>query len=1003
MRRKGRSRWVSLLSLAAMAALPLAGLSGARAGDEPTAAENPPTPTPPPTASSTTLPATPPFIRPVDKGKFKDFNEVTKDAEKIEGLFTLHKTGDHLYAEILPNQFNQPLLTPVMIARGMANTGMPVGNDEAVLVFKRVGDRVQVISRNIHHKAPAGTPLEKAVRQNYVDSILMALPIIAINPMRGAVLIDLSDIFMTDFAQLGLGSIDRNRSTWTKVKGFPNNMELEMETTFSASGRRGSDSGVPDSRGLTVVIHYSIVKTPDAGYRPRVADERVGYFLNAHKDFGGNNPDTNLVRYINRWRLEKADPKAKLSSPKKQIVWYVEDNVPLEYRPYVEEGILEWNKAFEKIGYRNVIAVRWAEPGRDDFDPEDINYCTFRWVTTDAGFARSCFRANPLTGEMIDGDVIFDSSFIRAWQNEYALLVGSTTTAEGEDEVTPLAYGEIISPILASKMGYGSPAGMPSNALGALNRTPGQMIPELIPADQGMLQWQLAKNLSRFGDLATCQRRSGLSQDFGLAAMVLAGPDSPAAPAPAANADKDKKDEDKNKDKDKKDEDKDKKKPEPKHQLPEEFLGQALKEVVMHEVGHSLGLRHNFKASTMLTADQLNDTSITREKGLTGSVMDYNPVNIAPKGTKQGDYYSTTLGPYDYWAIEYGYKQIDGNEEAELKKIASRAPEPDLAYATDEDVVLNNDPYVNRWDLGSDPREFSKNRIALASELLKDLDDRVVRDGESWTRMRRAFSILLNQWGNAATLSSQYIAGQSISRDYKADKDGRDPIEPISGETQRENLQFLVENILTDKPFEFSPAVLRRLGNERWMHWNAPVRRNADITVFERILGIQKIVLGQCLSGSTLSRLQNQQLQADHGTSPLRIDEVFRALTDGIWADLDKLPTNDDKDSKAGLSVIRRNLQREHLRRLGEMAIGSGGGSLSDDFGFVILIGGGNASVPADARALARLHLREIRDQIAKQLDAKGGKLDDTTRAHLEESKEKITRILDAQVNVRDL
>ena len=101
----------------------------------------------------------------------------------------------------------------------------------------------------------------------------------------------------------------------------------------------------------------------------------------------------------------------------------------------------------------------------------------------------------------------------------------------------------------------------------------------------------------------------------------------------------------------------------------------------MHEVGHSLGLRHNFKASTMLNADQLNDTAITHAKGLVGSVMDYSPINIAPKGKKQGDYYSTTLGPYDYWAIEYAYKPVDGDEASELKKIAARAPEPDLVYA----------------------------------------------------------------------------------------------------------------------------------------------------------------------------------------------------------------------------------------------------------------------------------------------------------------------------------
>ena len=181
---------------------------------------------------------------------FRDFNEVTRQAEKTEGLFTLYKTGDHLYAEIRPDQFNQPLLTPVTIARGMAQAGMPVGDDDRVLIFRRVGERIQIVQRNIHYKAPAGTPIEKAVKQNFTDSVLMALPIVALNPMRGgAVLIDLSDVFMTDFAEIGMGSIDRSRSQWSKVKGFPNNMELELEATYTGgfrrmgSGRSGSGVG----------------------------------------------------------------------------------------------------------------------------------------------------------------------------------------------------------------------------------------------------------------------------------------------------------------------------------------------------------------------------------------------------------------------------------------------------------------------------------------------------------------------------------------------------------------------------------------------------------------------------------------------------------------------------------------------------------------------------------------------------------------------------------------
>ena len=135
-------------------------------------------------------------------------------------------------------------------------------------------------------------------------------------------------------------------------------------------------------------MHYSLCKTPDAGYHPRTADYRVGHFFNAVTDFANPIPDTNAKRMINRWRLEKANPKAKLSPPKKQIIWYIEDNVPEEYRPYVQEGILEWNKAFEKIGFKDAIAVRWQHE-RDDFEPEDINYCTLRWITTGSTFAMS--------------------------------------------------------------------------------------------------------------------------------------------------------------------------------------------------------------------------------------------------------------------------------------------------------------------------------------------------------------------------------------------------------------------------------------------------------------------------------------------------------------------------------------------------------------------------------------------------------------------------------------
>lgn len=904
---------------------------------------------------------------PVKRKKYKDFSEVTKGAKKYEGLFRMYEVDDHLYAEIRPSQFNQMYLAPIAIARGMASAGTPLNfGDEWILTFRRVGDRVQLIRKNIHYEAPKGTPLARAVEQNFTDSVLKALPVVSINPGTQGVLIDFSSIFLTDFAQLGLGPMDRSRSSWHKVKAFKNNVELEVEATFGsrlASSMSFGDDGVVDHRGVTLVIHYSLAKRPSSGYKPRYADQRVGHFISATKDFS-KQTDTTFVRRINRWRLEKANPSAKLSPPKKQLVWWVEDTVPHEYRPYVEEGILEWNKAFEKIGYRSALGVRWQNE-RDEFDPEDINYCTFRWITTPYTFAMSGLRADPITGEMIDGDVIFDASWIRAWKNEYALLVGApvpTGVDQPPSSGQVLGVGEIISPIMAAKYGYGLPIAMQQRQ--RMMRAQGQSdapMAELVPSEQSPLNRLLSHRLS-CAKFNGCQCAAARRHEYTLAAMTLA-----ARRADAQGEDRDKSQEVK---------------------LPEELIGQAIKEVVMHEVGHSLGLRHNFKASSMLSLDEINDTKITREKGMVGSVMDYNPLNVSAKGEKQGDYATTTIGPYDYWAIEYAYKPINGNEAAELKKIAARSPEPDLIYATDEDLYSSNDPLVNTYDLGDDNLRYAKHRIGLAKELMKNLDETVVRDGESWYRLRQAFSVLLSQYGNAAYLAATYVGGQYFSRDFKGGDDSRDPIVPVDGEKQRESLKFLVDNILQEDAYQFSPSLLRRLTTEHWYHWGSTsmMFSSSDFDINRYVLSIQQIVLDHCMGGDVLRRLQNQENLVDDGDQPLTIDETLRTLTDGIWTELQ--PTG-----KVEVSLIRRNLQRDYLRRLSRMVVGDP--QRGRGYSFVVLIGG-DGSMPADARSLARLHLRELRDRLDKALAA--ADLNDKTRAHFQESKDSIDKVLQAGI-----
>src|SRR5262249_46233887 len=149
-------------------------------------------------------------------------------------------------------------------------------DEQWVVLFKRVGDKVFLVRRNVRFQAQRDLPVNRAVETSYTDSILFALRIRTINPMRQTVVIDLSDIFLTNFANLPYGQLEPSRTIWHKVKAFPRNLELQVSATFSGRGR---SNGVIDARGNTVIVHYGLVELPDTLYAPRFADDRVGHFL----------------------------------------------------------------------------------------------------------------------------------------------------------------------------------------------------------------------------------------------------------------------------------------------------------------------------------------------------------------------------------------------------------------------------------------------------------------------------------------------------------------------------------------------------------------------------------------------------------------------------------------------------------------------------------------------------------------------------------------------------
>lgn len=837
------------------------------------------------------------------QGKKPDYSDVLKDAKTVEGLIKLHRKDGKLYGEVATSQLNKDFIVLIAIAKGIGEGqllgGMTWGfGDDWLWQFRKVDDNLHIVRRNVRFTASKGSPEEKAVKLAYTDSILFALPIITTGP-GGGMVVDLTSVFMSDLPQISRSlpgfAFASNKSTFATVKGFTDNVEIEVAATYASPGFAEIDT-VPDSRGVTLNVHYSISQLPDTGYKSRVADDRVGYFLTAVKDFSKQGEQDRFVRYINRWDLQKLDDKSPISPPKKPIIFYLEKTVPYAYRKPITEGILEWNKAFEKAGFYNAIQVRQQED-KDTWDPEDVNYNTFRWITASAGFAMGPSRVNPHTGQILDADIIFDADFIQHWKDEYETFTPQSVAA--------MTGGALDLPSYLEEM---------------------QKVPDHLKQSYQ----------------CRCEFHNGLSRElaFGSAALMLQNAGAPSK------------------------------------EMQEKLVMQGLKEVTMHEVGHTLGLRHNFKASANLSLDDLNDPAKTRELGMVGSVMDYSPTNIVPKGKKQGDYYTTTLGPYDMWAIEYGYKTAT---DAELKKLASRCGEPGLAYSTDEDTRgIDSDPLSNRFDLGNDAVAYAKQQAQLINELWPGLVERVAEDGDGYQKVRRAFGILLGNYGRSMHFASRNIGGVYVNRDHKGDANAKAPYVIVSAEKQREALKVLEDQVFNDKPFQFPPELYNHLSASRWSHWGTNDVLRQDYAVHEVIAMWQDRILQQLLSSLTLDRLHDSELKIAADQDAFTSAELLDRLSKAIFAETDEMESREYTNRKPAISSLRRNLQRVYLKRLSNIALG-------------------NTGAPQDCQTVAYLELEELEGRINKLLDAQK-KLDAYSKAHLSESSARIRKVLEARL-----
>jgi len=402
----------------------------------------------------------------------------------------------------------------------------------------------------------------------------------------------------------------------------------------------------------------------------------------------------------------------------------------------------------------------------------------------------------------------------------------------------------------------------------------------------------------------------------------------------------------------------------------EAFVQSVIKDTIMHEVGHTLGLKHNFKGSTVVSRDKLQDKAFTEANGISGSVMDYNAYNLAVRGEKQGSFNNTTLGPYDYWAIEYAYKQVaPADEAAELARIAARSTEPLLAYADDADAgggVGNDgiDPLVNRFDLGDDPLAYYEKRLQLSRELWQRVQDRAPQPGDEATRQRRILLSGFRQLGRATELVGKYVGGMHTVRDLPGTT-GRAAYVPVEPTKQREALQFLATGVFNADSFRFKPEFLASLSPD-YNEWE----RGGPVSIPSTVLQLQTVAMDRLLSPGTASRLLDlpSYVSGAGKRNIISLAEVYSTLQGAVWSEL-----------KTGKEIdrLRRNLQREHLKRVQGLLIR-------------------NAGLPADALSLVRMNATELQGQLKRA--STNGSLSVESRAHLQDSLSQLTEALRASM-----